>query len=75
MPISEFPVGNGSWDSCKMFVLRELQRINDRLEKMDEKLDTIQDRMIILQVKVGLIGAAAGLLATVVVNLFIKHVL
>ncbi len=65
---------NGDWDSCKMYVLRELQRMNDMHEKMDAKLDEINTGLIALKVKMGFIGGAAGLVVGGLISLVIKVV-
>ena len=65
-------VMNGSWDACKMYVLQELRRINDHLDKMDEKLDGLRDKITMLQVKVAMIAAVAGFVVTIVVNLILR---
>ena len=62
-------VTNGNWDSCKMYVLQELKRINDHLDKMDEKLDKLKEQVTMIQVKVAGIAALAGVIVTIVVNL------
>ena len=67
-------ITNGDWDSCKMYVLRELQRMNDQLEKMDEKMDRLKDQLTLMQVKVAGIAAIAGLIVTIIANLIIKGI-
>jgi hypothetical protein len=46
------PITNGTWDSCKMYVLRELQRMNalhekalEERERVNDKLDAIKDML------------------------------
>jgi hypothetical protein len=68
------PLTNGDWGSCKMHVLRELQRLNGQLEKMDEKLDRLKDQLTLMQVKVAGIAAIAGLVVTIIANLIIKSI-
>ena len=73
MPPDEL-IENGDWNSCKMYILNELKRMNTMHEKMDEKLDTIRDRITVIQVKVAGIAAAAGIIVTIVVNIIFKGI-
>jgi hypothetical protein len=63
------PLTNGDWDSCKMYVLRELQRMNDMHEKMDKKLDALSEKLTMMQVKVAGIAAIVGIGVTIAVNI------
>jgi hypothetical protein len=62
-------ITNGDWDSCKMYVLRELQRMNDMHEKMDKKLDALSEKLTMMQVKVAGIAAIVGIGVTIAVNI------
>jgi hypothetical protein len=70
--MSDDPITNGTWDSCKMYVLRELQRMNNMHEKMDEKLDGINETLISLKVKMGFIGGIAGFVFGGLISIIIK---
>ncbi len=63
---------NGSWDACKMYVLRELQRMNGLLEEMQRDITGISNSMTALKTKMGFIGAVAGVIVSAVVSIFIK---
>jgi hypothetical protein len=63
---------NGNWDSCKMWVLRELKRMNNMLSKMDDDIGGISIQMTSLKVKMAFIGAIAGLVAGAILRLVIK---
>jgi len=63
---------NGDWDSCKMYVLEELKRMNDIYEKMDDKLGNIQAQLHQVQIKVAGIAVVAGILVTIITNFAIK---
>lgn len=63
------PITNGDWDSCKMYVLRELQRMNELHEKMDDKLDKLKDQLTMIQVKVAAIGAISAIVTAIIVTL------
>jgi hypothetical protein len=65
---------DGNWDSCKMFVLNELKRMNDWLSHMDKNLDDISAQMTALKTKMAFIGAAAGLIVSAIFSLIIKVV-
>ena len=65
---------NGDWDSCKMYVLEELRRMNDLHEKMDTKLDGIQAQLHQVQIKVAGIAVIAGILVTIITNFAIKAI-
>ena len=65
---------NGDWDSCKMYVLQELKRMNDLYEKMDDKLDVIQGQLHQVQIKVAGIAVIAGILVTIITNFAIKAI-
>ena len=66
------PDDNGNWDSCKMFVLNELKRMNDLLTKMDSDIGNISNQMTSLKVKMTLIGSAAGLIVSAIFSLIVK---
>ena len=65
---------NGDWDSCKMYVLEELKRMNDIYEKMDDKLGNIQAQLHQVQIKVAGIAVVAGILVTIITNFAIKAI-
>ena len=65
---------NGDWDSCKMYVLEELKRMNDIYEKMDDKLGNIQAQLHQVQIKVAGIAIVAGILVTIITNFAIKAI-
>ena len=65
---------NGDWDSCKMYVLQELKRMNDLYEKMDDKLDVIQGQLHQVQIKVAGIAVIAGILVTIITNFALKAI-
>lgn len=65
-------VTNGNWDSCKMYVLQELKRMNSMHDKMDNKLDGLSDKLTLMQVKVAAIGGVAGLVVTLITLLVSK---
>jgi hypothetical protein len=54
-----------TWDECKMFVLEELRRMNNTLDKVDEKVDN-------LGLKVAGIAAIVGIFVTIITNLIIR---
>jgi len=51
----------GSWEQCGMFVLQELKRMNNLLEKLDNKINN-------LNLKVAGIAATVGILVTLIMN-------
>ena len=63
---------NGTWDSCKMFVLNELKRMNDLLAKMDDDIATMSNKLTILSVKMAFIGAAAGIVVSAIFSIIVK---
>lgn len=63
---------NGNWDSCKMFVLNELIRMNKMLVDMGEDINTMSNKITALMVKMAFIGAIAGLVAGALFKLVIK---
>ena len=63
---------NGTWDSCKMFVLNELKRMNDMLTNMSDDIATMSNKITALGVKMAFIGAIAGLVAGAILRLVIK---
>ena len=65
-------VQNGDWDACKMYVLQELRRMNNSIDKIDDKMDKLNDRLTMMQVKVAAIGGASGLVITLITMLVSK---
>jgi hypothetical protein len=63
---------NGNWDTCKMFVLNELKRMNDWLSKMDADINNVAVQMTALKVKMGIIGAIAGLVVSAIFSLIVR---
>jgi hypothetical protein len=63
---------NGNWDSCKMFVLNELKRMNDWLATMSKDIGDISIQMTALKIKMAFIGAAAGLIVSAIFSLIVK---
>jgi hypothetical protein len=66
------PDDNGNWDSCKMFVLNELKRMNDMLTKMDGDIVAISNQMTALKTRMGFIGSIAGLVAGAIMAVIVK---
>jgi hypothetical protein len=67
--MTEEQITNGNWDACKMYVLRELQRMNDMHEKMDGKMDGLKDQLTAMKIQVAAIGGVSGLVVTIVTML------
>ena len=63
---------NGDWDSCKMYVLQELKRMNNLIERGNDKLDAIKENQTVLKVKVMMYGIIAGFVITVLTNLYFQ---
>ena len=56
----------GDWQRYQEFVLRELKRLNNNIEKMETKLDCISKDTAVLKVKAGLWGLIGGAIPVVV---------
>jgi len=53
------------WDECKMYVLKELIRMNALLTKLDDKIDNLNFR-------VAGIAAVVGILVTLITNFLVR---
>lgn len=54
------------WNEYQEFVLRELKRLNQNVEKLEEKLDCISRDTAVLKVKAGLWGLLGGAIPIVI---------
>lgn len=74
-----------TWSKHQMLVLSELKRISDYVEKLNEKIDrnaadvTVKFHelhldLAMLKLKASMWGAAAGVLATALVNLILQSI-
>jgi len=50
------------WKDYQEFVLRELNRLNNNVEKLEEKIDIISTDIAVLKIKAGLWGLIGGAL-------------
>jgi hypothetical protein len=55
------------WSEWSNFVLRELERLNDRVEEISLTLGKINTEIALLKLKSGLWGAGAGIATTAAV--------
>lgn len=51
---------SNEWNEYQEFVLRELKRLNNNIEKIEDKLDNISKDTVVLKVKAGLWGLLGG---------------
>ena len=58
---------SNGWNEWSRFVLKELERLNENMEKLDGKIDELSDKLLILKVKSGLIGGIAGMIPSLFV--------
>ena len=59
-------MSDGTWEEWSKFVLKELERLNDNIEKLIERLSALETNVTILNVKSGAWGILGGSLAILV---------
>jgi hypothetical protein len=67
-------IGGNGWGEYKRLVVSELDRLDGDIKVLTEKIDAMRADLIALRVKVGLIGAASGLIVGGVISLLVKVV-
>ncbi len=73
-PIRGIPMSDESngWNEYKRLVVSELDRLDESINKLSGKIDAMREDMVSLKVKMAMIGAAAGVVVSAIVSIFIK---
>jgi len=61
------PANNESFSSYRRLILKELQDLNEAVEKLNDKLTIVNNNVITLKAKAGVWGAIAGVLPGLIV--------
>lgn len=66
---------DNGWEQWKLYIVKELERINDQYKCLEAKIDKILQDVAMLNVKSGIWGAIGGMIPMLVIifiYLFIK---
>lgn len=66
---------NGNWTKWSMYVLKELEDLNQRCEKFRDNMQDMDKRLSMLQAKATLLGALGGSIIGTIISIIINKYL